>query len=182
MFPIPSMSPFALGFRPFFLGAAMYAMVAMGTWTVAWQGQQVPGVTGLGAPQWWHAHGMVFGYSAGVIAGFLLTAIGNWTGRPTLHGWPLAALFSLWAAARAIPHFGATIQATAAVDLSFDLSLMMAATVPLFRARQWKNLAIFGPMLVLLTAVPLCTSEPWARDQASVSDSTSGCMSCWPSS
>jgi len=95
---------------------------------------------------------MVFGYSAGVIAGFLLTAIGNWTGRPTLHGWPLAALFSLWAAARAIPHFGATIQATAAVDLSFDLSLMMAATVPLFRARQWKNLAIFGPMLVLLTA------------------------------
>ncbi len=150
---MPAISPFALGFRPFFLGSAIYAMLGMSTWAIIFQGQQVAGVSDFGAPHWWHAHGMIFGYSTGVIAGFLLTAIRNWTGLPTLSGWPLAALFGLWAAARIMPHMGAQIEATAAVDLIFNLCLIIVLTKPLIQAKRWKDVAIFPPkLLILMTA------------------------------
>ena len=149
---MPTLSIFALGFRPFFLGSAIYAMLGMGTWAVVFQGQQVAGVTDFGPPHWWHAHGMIFGYSIGVIAGFLLTAIRNWTGLPTLNGRPLAALFALWAAARVMPHMGVPIEATAAVDLTFNLGLLISVTAPLVQARRWKDVAIFPPKLLTLMA------------------------------
>jgi len=149
---MPTLSPFERGFRPFFLGSAIYAMLGMGIWAIVWRGQQVAGITDFGPPHWWHAHGMVFGYSTGVITGFLLTAIQNWTGRPTLNGRPLAALFTLWAAARIMPHVGAPIEATAAVDLTFNLGLLGSVTLPLLQARQWKNVAFFPPKLLLLMA------------------------------
>ena len=149
---MPTLSPFALAFRPFFLGSAIYAMLGMGTWAVVFQGQQVAGVTDFGPPHWWHAHGMIFGYSIGVVAGFLLTAIRNWTGLPTLNGRPLAALFALWAAARVMPHMGAPIEATAAVDLTFNLGLLISVTAPLVQARRWKDVATFPQKLLLLMA------------------------------
>lgn len=81
---------FSAGFRPFFLGASIWAAIAIPLWlgAYAW-GLIMP--TRL-APSIWHAHEMIFGYAAATVAGFLLTAIPNWTGRMPLQGGPLALL------------------------------------------------------------------------------------------
>ncbi len=86
------------GFRPFFLGAGVWAVVAMLLW--------VPMLSGLVVlptafdPVSWHAHEFLFGYLGAVVAGFLLTAVPNWTGRLPIVGWPLGGLFALWVLGR----------------------------------------------------------------------------------
>ena len=91
---------FSYGFRPFFLGAALWAIVALalfiGTLMGAWE--LAPGYGALA----WHGHEMLFGFALAVIAGFLLTAVRNWTGQPTVEGAPLAALAALWVAGRVL--------------------------------------------------------------------------------
>src|SRR5690349_16246680 len=75
------------GFRPFFLGAAIWAALAVPLWLAVFAGKvEVPSAL---APTTWHVHEMVFGYAAATVAGFLLTAIPNWTGRLPLQGGPL---------------------------------------------------------------------------------------------
>jgi len=86
------------GFRPFFLAAGILAVVGMALWPAIFTGAIVA-PTEFSAVDW-HAHEMIFGYGAAVIAGFLLTAIPNWTGRLPVAGVPLAALVGLWAAGR----------------------------------------------------------------------------------
>ena len=85
---------FSYGFRPFFLGAAIWALAAlillMGSLAGLWE--LAPGYGALA----WHGHEMLFGYASGVVAGFLLTAVPNWTGRLPVAGWRLALLFALW--------------------------------------------------------------------------------------
>ncbi|MEY9830383.1 uncharacterized protein involved in response to NO [Sinorhizobium fredii] len=94
---------FSYGFRPFFLGAALWAVSAMGLWIAALAGHVEPG--GSYGAHAWHAHEMLFGFASAVLAGFLLTAVPNWTGRLPVSGWPLAGLFALWLAGRAGPAF-----------------------------------------------------------------------------
>jgi uncharacterized protein involved in response to NO len=77
------------GFRPFFLLAALFAVLALPLWLLALAGRADPG--GYLDATHWHAHEMVFGYAIAVVAGFLLTAVGNWTGRETAVGTPLLA-------------------------------------------------------------------------------------------
>ena len=86
------------GFRPFFLGAALWAVLAMVLWIGSLAGlwQLAAGYGALA----WHAHEMLFGYTSAVVAGFLLTAVPNWTGRLPVAGWRLALLFLLWCLAR----------------------------------------------------------------------------------
>jgi uncharacterized protein involved in response to NO len=86
----------ALGFRPFFLLAGAWALAAMLLWLAMLRGL-IP-VDGYYGPTTWHAHEMLFGYTGAVIAGFLLTAVRNWTGLPTPTGASLAALAGLWLA------------------------------------------------------------------------------------
>ncbi|MBC7337978.1 MAG: NnrS family protein, partial [Clostridia bacterium] len=89
---------FSYGFRPFFLGAALMAIVAMALWILALtSGLPVGGSYGAAH---WHAHEMLFGFAPAVVAGFLLTSVPNWTGRLPVSGRPLMALFGLWAAGR----------------------------------------------------------------------------------
>ncbi|MFQ5684940.1 MAG: NnrS family protein, partial [Candidatus Binatia bacterium] len=86
-----------LGFRPFFLGAAGFALLS----TVLWMGIYIMGWAILPkhfAPITWHSHEMIFGYGVAVIAGFLLTAVKNWTEVQTLNGYPLLSLFLFWTA------------------------------------------------------------------------------------
>ena len=147
----PRLTPFALGFRPFFLGSALYALLAMGLWTLVYRGATPPGVDLFGPPMWWHAHAMVFGYALAVVAGFLLTAVRNWTGIQTARGWTLGGLFSLWAAARVMPHLGAPLVATAVVDVLFGLGLVTAVTIPLVRAGRWRDVATFSTKLLTIT-------------------------------
>ena len=86
------------GFRPFFLGAGVFAVLAMALWIAALAtGLPLGGDYGAVA---WRAHEMLFGFAPAVLAGFLMTAIPNWTGQMPLSGRPLAALAGLWLAGR----------------------------------------------------------------------------------
>lgn len=89
------------GFRPFFLGAGIWAAIAIAIWLWAF----TVGVQQLGAldPLAWHRHEMLFGFVGAAIAGFALTAVPNWTGRLPIAGAPLAALALWWVTARILP-------------------------------------------------------------------------------
>src|SRR5690606_33840502 len=87
------------GFRPFFLAAGLWGLAAMAFWILAMMGRFDIAVTY--GPAAWHAHEMLFGYTSAALAGFLLTAVPNWTGRLPVSGLPLLALFLLWCAGRA---------------------------------------------------------------------------------
>jgi uncharacterized protein involved in response to NO len=90
---------FSLGFRPFFLAGAGFASLAVAIWAV-WLYGGLPGAQPLGGMLAWHRHEMPFGFASAIIAGFLLTAVPNWTGRPALKGWPLIGLMLVWLLAR----------------------------------------------------------------------------------
>ncbi len=85
---------FALGFRPFFLAAGISALVLLGLWLALWQGVVPAG--GYFTLVEWHAHEMLFGYTAAVIAGFLLTAVKNWTGMAVPVGRLLVIISTVW--------------------------------------------------------------------------------------
>lgn len=89
---------FSYGFRPFFLGAAIWAIASLVLWIGSLQGhfQIAPSYGALA----WHGHEMLFGYGSAVVAGFLLTAVPNWTGRLPVAGVRLMALFALWCLGR----------------------------------------------------------------------------------
>ena len=111
------------GFRPFFLLAGIWAAVAIPLWLTAFAGRaEIP--TAM-PPAVWHVHEMVFGYGAPVVAGFMLTAIPNWTGRMPLQGGPLALLVLRWAAGRAAVLLSARLGAESAAvfDLGFPVAL-----------------------------------------------------------
>ncbi len=82
------------GFRPFFLGGATWAIVALTLWLLALAGTIT--LPTAFDPLAWHRHEMLFGFVGAVVAGFLLTAIPNWTGRLPIAGGPLLGLFLLW--------------------------------------------------------------------------------------
>lgn len=139
----------ALGFRPFFAGAAIFAVVTVAAWTLVYiAGVTLPAV-GI-SPFQWHAHEMIYGYTLAVIAGFLLTAVRNWTGIDTVNGAPLLGLFSLWVAARVCMLAGSGLVAAAAVfDILFAAGLVAAVAHPIVRARRWKQLGILAVVLLL---------------------------------
>ena len=137
------------GFRPFFLGSAVFATLAMAAWVPMFAGRlSLPTAFD---PVSWHAHEFLFGYLGAVIAGFLLTAVPNWTGRLPLVGWPLAGLFLLWLSGRVVITVSAALPASlvAAVDLAFQATLAAAILRELVVGRNWRNLAVLG-MLVLM--------------------------------
>ena len=143
------MALFALGFRPFFLAAGVYAVLLMGLWLAVFKGSM-----GIGTlpPPIWHGHEMLFGFAVAVIAGFLLTAAQNWTGIPMPSGRPLAALFLLWLAGRVgflLPGLPAGL--VALVDLSFLPLLALALALPIHKAKQLHNYP-FPILLLALTA------------------------------
>ena len=141
-----------LGFRPLFLAAACFSVIAVAIWMASYT-FSIPVHTGTLAPSLWHGHEMLFGYAMAVISGFLLTAIGNWTGRQTLRGTPLLLLVLLWLAARALylaP--GIDLQLIAAFDLLFNTLLVAAAASPIFQVQQWKQVGILVKLLLILLA------------------------------
>jgi uncharacterized protein involved in response to NO len=102
----------------------------------------------------WHAHEMIFGYTVAVIAGFLLTAVRNWTRLPTASGWRLVTLVLLWLAGRVVMlgAGGLPTVVVVVVDVVF-LPVLAASLVPsLWRAQAWRNLALIGLIGVLALA------------------------------
>ncbi len=137
-------------FRPFFFGGALWAIVALAIWLLALAGQiTIPSTFGALA---WHRHEMLFGFVGAVVAGFLLTAIPNWTGRLPIAGPPLAALFALWLLGRVTVLFSAaaTPAVAAILDSGFYFLLASIAGREVLQARN-RNLPIVG--LVLLFGI-----------------------------
>ena len=141
---------FSAGFRPFFLAAALWAALAIPLWLAVYAGDtRVPSAL---PPLAWHVHEMVFGFAAATVAGFLLTAIPNWTGRMPLQGRALALLVLLWASGRIAVLFSAAIGAPAAaiVDLSFPAVFLAVVAREILAGRNWRNLPMLGALSLLL--------------------------------
>ena len=122
------------GFRPFFLGAALFAGLVVLTWVALFAGQIQAEF--LYPAREWHVHEMLFGYLPALIAGFLLTAMPNWTDRMPLRGAPLLLMFLLWLAGRLlvmVPVAGGPV--TAGVDGTF--LVILAAYV-------WREIVVAG--------------------------------------
>ena len=145
---------FALGFRPFFLLAGWLAILLMAFWVPMFVGG-VPFDTYYGEIGW-HSHETIFGYTIAVIAGFLLTAVRNWTNTPTPSGLPLAGMGALWLIARILPILVAIFPRwlIAAADLAFLPTFAIAIAVPLLRNNEKQNL-IFLPLLAVLWSADL---------------------------
>jgi uncharacterized protein involved in response to NO len=141
----PSAALWNLGFRPFYLLASAFGALSVLAWAA-----QASGLLPVAYLQGtaWHGHEMLFGYTLAVIAGFLLTAVRNWTGVPTAAGAPLMALAALWVAGRVLvlTPFGA---AAAVVNAAFPIALAVAIGIPIVRARNARNYFFIGLLLVL---------------------------------
>ena len=135
----------ALGFRPFFLLAGLAAVVLVALWMLVWMGR-LPAAGAYYGTVGWHGHEMLFGYAAAVIAGFLLTAVRNWTGIDTPSGMPLAALALLWLAGRVGALLPLPGWAIAAVDLAFLPAVAIALYPALLRGKNRVN-RLFLPLL-----------------------------------
>ncbi len=137
-----------LGFRPFFLGAGVLAVLVMALWMAMFpMGMEIAPV-GYAAPLW-HAHEMVFGYGVAVIAGFLLTAVKNWTNVQTVHGPALMGLFLVWVVARVAPFTGLP-EIAFLFDILFMVLLAAAILHPIVKARSWNQ---WGIVLIVLLLV-----------------------------
>ncbi len=140
----------AQGFRPFFLLAGIWAAATLALFFATLQGWTV--LPTAFSPVDWHSHEMLFGYISASIAGFLLTAIPNWTGRLPLQGAPLLGLALLWLAGRAAVAVSDLIGATPAalIDLSFLFALCAVTLREILAGRNWRNLPIILVISLLL--------------------------------
>ena len=156
----------SFGFRPFFLAGAAWAVLSMALWLGMLTGA-VTLPTHLD-PVSWHAHEFLFGYLGAVAAGFLLTAVPNWTGRLPILGWPLAALATLWLAGRAAMALSGLVPLALAVAL--DLAFPLAVTALLLRevaaGGNWRNLPVVGILALLLAGNAAFHWQAWGDGYA----------------
>lgn len=150
---VPRFALFQLGFRPFFLLAAAFSPLSILFWGFAYlRGGPLPPDLPV-TPMAWHGHEMVFGYALAVVAGFLLTAVRNWTQIPTLRGLPLAALAALWLTARLVMGLRpGWVELAASLDLAFGAGLVLAISRPLAQAGQWRQFGIVAKVALLVAA------------------------------
>ena len=134
-----------LGFRPFYLLASLFSVLSVLLWAGQFSGL-VPGLY-LSNPIW-HGHEMLFGYTTAVIAGFLLTAVGNWTGKKTPSKTPLMLLAVLWIAGRVLVLTPWPMLA-ALVNAAFPLAVGVAIAIPLWRSQNKRNYFFVGLMVVM---------------------------------
>lgn len=142
-----------LGFRPFFLIALASGALLIFAWMLLYlNGWSLP-VSNY-PTMLWHAHEMIFGYAMAVVAGFLLTAIKNWTNRQTLNKAPLLGLVGLWLIPRVLPFSGndTLFIVGAGVDVLFGIVLFLAALYPLVKAKQWAQAGISSKLLMITAA------------------------------
>lgn len=140
------------GFRPFFLLAAVWSAGAIAIWLwLLHMGAVLPsrfdGLT-------WHIHEMLFGFVMAAIAGFLLTAVANWTGRPPVRGLLLGILVAAWMAGRLVCWFSAMLPAGLVMmaDLALPVLLVVVVLREVIAARNWRNLPMAAPVAVLGSA------------------------------
>ncbi|WP_372883032.1 NnrS family protein [Psychromonas sp.] len=138
-----------LAFRPFFLLAALFSIVAL----LIWNGLLTGGLSLnlYGGALWWHMHEMLFAFATAVIVGFLLTAVQTWTGVRSLNGKGLLLLVTLWLIARILFFFPDTLPHAliAGVDLAFLPLSALALAYPIIKVKLWRNI-MFIPILLIM--------------------------------
>lgn len=161
---------FSYGFRPFFLFGAVHAAIMLALW-VPWYLGWIA-VPSAFPPVAWHTHELLFGFVPAVVAGFLLTAVPNWTGRLPVVGWPLAGLFGLWLAGRLAVAGSADIDPVlvAALSLAFPIALALVIAREIIAGKNWRNLKVLGVVVFLCLAQMLFHHEIWRHGQATYAD------------
>ena len=144
---------FSGGFRPFFLFGAVHAALMIALWVPWFLGAIT--VPSAFAPVVWHQHELLFGFVPAVIAGFLLTAVPNWTGRRAFAGWPLALLFGLWLAGRLAVACSDTIGLFAAMAIAGAFLPVLAGLVfrELAAAGNRRNYKVVAILALLFTEI-----------------------------
>jgi len=149
------------GFRPFFLLGAL----AMAASVLAW----IPLLLGIFeiptafSPRDWHVHAMIFGGIPALVAGFALTAVSNWTGRPPVAGRTLLFLVVLWLFGRIAVSASAIVGAgfAATVDLLFPIALTLVIGREVLAAQNYRNLRVVGVIGLLALANAAFHAEAW---------------------
>jgi len=143
-----------LGFRPFFLSGAIFSVLAITLWLLMYKG--TVSLSPLGSGYWWHIHEMVFGFGCAIIAGFLLTAVQNWTGARGAQGNTLLALFLVWLVGRIVVLFPDLLGShlSSLIDLAFLPAVAYILAKPIIAIKQYRNL-FFVPLLALFTLANL---------------------------
>ena len=164
---------FGLGFRVFFALAGLSALILIVLWNAIFKGTLT--LDNYFATNYWHAHEMLLGYSVAVIAGFLLTAVKNWTGKPTLTGDKLAGLALLWLYGRILPFYAGLLPHVliAAIDFAFLPILAYQISIPIMQARHFRSLVFIGLLLLLTLGnglihaeiLGLCQNTAWTGIQ-----------------
>lgn len=143
---------FSYGFRPFFFGAALWAIIGMALWIAVLSGHAEVAVTYDSTA--WHAHEMLFGFASAVLTGYLMTSVPNWSGHFPVSGWPLALLFALWCAGRAalatIDIIG--VGPAIAIDAVFLPVIALLCGREIVSGRKWKDLRLVGILIALCAA------------------------------
>ncbi len=150
---------FALGFRAFFALAGLFALILIGLWTSIFDSSL--NMDNYYPKTVWHGHEMLLGYSIAVIAGFLLTAVQNWTGVKTVKGGQLAMLCLLWVYGRLVPFYSELLPdlLIALIDFSFLPVLAYFVAKPIIRSGNYKNLFFVGLLLLMALANFLIHAE-----------------------
>jgi len=157
--PIFDYPLFALGFRAFFALAGLAALILIVFWNAIFNGTLTS--EHYYPNNYWHAHEMLLGYAVAVIAGFLLTAVKNWTGKPTLTGDQLASLCLLWLYGRILPFYAGLLPDAliALVDFAFLPALAYQVSKPIIEAKQYRNLFFIGLIMLLALGNGLIHAE-----------------------
>lgn len=140
----------SFGFRPFFLLAGLWAVVVMALFLPLLAGQlDLP--TTL-SPVDWHVHELLYGYLSAVVAGFLLTAVPNWTGRLPVVGTPLLWLVVIWLAGRFAILFSAWIgePIAAVIDMAFLIALGFVIAREIIAGNNMRNLKVLVVVSLLV--------------------------------
>lgn len=154
--PIPRVAPgadrwtlFSYGFRPFFLFGALWAALVVALWMPAYFGHLALPIAI--EPIDWHIHELLYGYLSAIVAGFLLTAIPNWTGGLPLSGRPLIALFALWVAGRIVMSTSALAGPlfAAVIDFAFLPVFALFCIREIVAGKNWRNLRVVALALLL---------------------------------
>jgi len=154
LMPIDPKTLFSYTFRPFFLLAGLWAILAVVRWMLILNGVASPpfGTN----PVYWHGHEMIVGFALAVVAGFVLSAVATWTGRPAINGSAVVWLVVSWLLGRlAIYYTGAMpVFVTALLDMLFPVTLSLLIGREVFGARNKRNYKVVA-ITVVLAAVNL---------------------------
>ncbi len=137
------------GFRPFFLLGCVYAVIAVVAWVWMFQHGQTDALRVPGL--WWHVHEMLFGFAMAIVAGFLLTAVQNWTGIPGTKSTRLALLVALWLMVRLLFWTPVPLWLTSSIEALFLALTAYEIGIRVVKAKGWRNL-FFVPLFVLAIA------------------------------